>query len=389
MAQDKSCDNTVNYSIIFVLTLVHFTGDFYSSFFTPLLPAFVDKLGLTLAQVGLITGMVRFLSFIVQPVIGYLSDRYETRSFVFAGLFLAFFFIPFSGIAPNFWTLLIVLCLGSIGSSMFHPSTTGMVPLYSGSRAGFCLSIYNTGGTFAFALGPVFITWYVAGFGLEQMPYTILFGAIAFIFCIKYLPVPVSENLSHLGFLGSLKETLGKVYKPIFLIWLVMVLRAVTGQTFMTFMPIYLTDKGHSLVSVGLIVSLFILAGTFSGLLAGYLADKTDFKKIFFVSHTFMAPALLLYLYLPGPFVYLGSFIAGFSVLASLPLGVVMAQKLAPKSRAMVSSLMMGFAYGLGGLVSPLVGKLADIYGLENVLFYSAFIPIVTLVPIMKFPKIK
>jgi FSR family fosmidomycin resistance protein-like MFS transporter len=66
-----------------------------------------------------------------------------------------------------------------------------------------------------------------------------------------------------------------------------------------------------------------------------------------------------------------------------------MAQKLAPKSRAMVSSLMMGFAYGLGGLVSPLVGKLADIYGLENVLFYSAFIPIVTLLPIIKFPKVK
>lgn len=389
MTQDKSDGNTVNYSIIFVLTLVHFTGDFYSSFFTPLLPSFVDKLGLTLAQVGLITGIVRFLSFIVQPVVGYLADRYETRSFVFAGLFLAFFFIPFSGIASNFRTLLIVLCLGSIGSSMFHPSTTGMVPLYSGNRAGFCLSVYNTGGTFAFALGPVFITWYVVRFGLEQMPYTLIFGAISFIFCLKYLPVPVSENLSHLGFFGSLKETLGKVYKPIFLIWLVMVLRAVTGQTFMTFMPIYLTNKGHSLVSVGLIVSLFILAGTFSGLLAGYLADKTDFKKIFFVSHAFMAPALLLYLYLPGPFVYLGSFIAGFSVLASLPLGVVMAQKLAPKSRAMVSSLMMGFAYGLGGIVSPFVGKLADIYGLENVLFYSAFIPILTLLPIMKFPKVK
>lgn len=389
MTQDKSDGNTVNYSIIFVLTLVHFTGDFYSSFFTPLLPVFVDKLGLTLAQVGLITGIVRFLSFIVQPVVGYLADRYETRSFVFAGLFLAFFFIPFSGIASNFRTLLIVLCLGSIGSSMFHPSTTGMVPLYSGNRAGFCLSVYNTGGTFAFALGPVFITWYVVRFGLEQMPYTLIFGAISFIFCLKYLPVPVSENLSHLGFFGSLKETLGKVYKPIFLIWLVMVLRAVTGQTFMTFMPIYLTNKGHSLVSVGLIVSLFILAGTFSGLLSGYLADKTDFKKIFFVSHAFMAPALLLYLYLPGPFVYLGSFIAGFCVLASLPLGVVMAQKLAPKSRAMVSSLMMGFAYGLGGIVSPFVGKLADIYGLENILFYSAFIPILTLLPIMKFPKVK
>ena len=272
---------------------------------------------------------------------------------------------------------------------MFHPSTTGMVPLYSGNRTGFCLSIYNTGGTLAFALGPVFITWYVARFSLEQMPYTIFLGAIAFFFCVKYIPIPVSENLSHLGFLGSLKETFGKVYKSIFLIWLVMVLRAVAGQTFMTFMPIYLTDKGHDLISVGLVVSLFIMAGTFSGLLAGYLADRTDFKKIFFVSHAFMAPALLLYLYLPGPFVYIGSFLAGFTVLASLPLGVVMAQKLAPKSRSMVSSLMMGFAYGLGGALSPFMGKLADIYGLENVLFYSAFIPVITLIPIIKFPKVK
>ncbi|MBT7259567.1 MAG: MFS transporter, partial [Desulfobacula sp.] len=232
-------------------------------------------------------------------------------------------------------------------------------------------------------------TWYVTRFGLEKMPYTIIIGAIAFFFCIKYLPLPVSENLSHLGFIGSIKETLGKVYKPLLLIWLVMVLRAVAGQTFMTFMPIYLTDKGHDLVSVGFIFSIFILAGTFSGLLAGYLADRIEIKKIFFVSHALMAPALLLYLYLPGRFVYIGSFLAGFAVLASLPLGVVMAQKLAPKSRSMVSSLMMGFAYGLGGAMSPFVGKLADIYGLENVLFYSAFIPIVTLVPILKFPRLK
>jgi FSR family fosmidomycin resistance protein-like MFS transporter len=264
-----------------------------------------------------------------------------------------------------------------------------MVPLYAGNRTGFCLSLFNTGGTLAFALGPVFITWYVVRFGLEQMPYTLLIGAVAFLFCIRYLPVPITENLSHLGFWGSMKETLGKVYKSIFLIWLVMVLRAVTGQTFITFMPIYLTNKGHDLFSVGLIVSSFIVGGTLSGLLAGYLADRIDAKKIFFVSHALMLPALLLYLYLPGPFVYIGSFVAGFAVLASLPLGVVMAQKLAPKSRSMVSSLMMGFAYGLGGAVSPFIGKLADIYGLETVLFYSAFIPLVTLIFILKFPRIE
>ncbi len=386
---ESSSQHKVNYKIIFVLTMVHFTGDFYSSFFTPLLPAFMDKLGLTLAQVGLMTGLVRFLSFIVQPMVGYMADRHETRGFVFAGLFFAFFCIPFSGLAPNFTWLLAVLCLGSIGSSMFHPSTTGMIPLYSGNRTGFCLSIYNTGGTLSFALGPVFITWYVAKYGLEAMPYTLILGLVAFIFCLKYLPIPVSENLSHLGFIGSMKESLGKVYKPIILIWVVMVLRAVTGQSFMTFMPIFLADKGHQLTSVGLIFALFIMGGTLSGLLAGYMADRTGFKKIFFFSFLLMPPTLLLYLYLPGPWVYFTSFLAGFTVLASLPLGVVMAQKLAPKSRAMVSSLMMGFAYGLGGAISPLVGKLADIYGLETILFYSAFIPLLCLLFIVKFPDVK
>jgi FSR family fosmidomycin resistance protein-like MFS transporter len=387
MTQETFPSSKVQYTTIFVLTLVHFAGDFYSSLFTPLLPAFVDKLSLSLAQVGLITGAIRFLSFIVQPVSGYFADRYETRGFVLTGLFLAFFFIPFSGIAPNFWVLLAVLCLGSIGSSVFHPSTTGMVPLYAGNRAGLCLSVFNTGGTFAFAVGPVFITWYVVRFGLERMPYTLVFGACVFLFCLKFLPTPISENLSHLGFLGSIRESLGKVYKPIILIWLVMVLRSVTGQTFLTFMPIFLAGRGHSLVSVGLIVSLFVVAGVISGLLAGYLADRIEFKTIFVMFHSCMAPALLLYLYLPGAFVYLGAFVAGFAVLASLPLGVVMAQKLAPQSRSMVSSLMMGFAYGLGGAFSPLIGRLGDVFGLDKVLLWSAFLPLVTLLLIARFPK--
>ena len=381
-------DSAVNYKIIFVLTLVHFTGDFYSSFFAPLLPAFVDKLGLTLAQVGFITGMVRFLSFIIQPAVGYMADRYESRWFSLLGLFLCFFVIPFSGIAPNYWVLLIILCIGSLGSSMFHPSVTGMIPLYSGNRTGLCLSLFNTGGTLSFAIGPVFITWYVGRYGLENMPYTLALGLFAFLICLKFLPTPVTENMSKQGFWGSLKETMGDVYKSIILIWLVMVLRAVAGQAFMTFMPIHLVDQGHSLTSVGFIVAIFTLAGTLSGLLCGYLADRIGFKKVFFLSHLFMAPALLLYLHFTGPLVLATAFLAGFFVLAPLPLGVGLAQKLVPRSRAMVSSLMMGFAYGLGGAVSPFVGKLCDVYGIETVMGYAAFIPVLSLILIAFFPKV-
>ncbi len=379
----------MNYKIIFALTLVHFTGDLYSSFITPLIPEFVDKLSLSLTQVGLMTGIVRLLAFVVQPCIGYWADRYETRFFILCGVFFVFFFIPLSGIAPNFIILIVFLSLGSIGSSMFHPSTTGMVPLYSGEKSSFSLSIFNTGGTLAFGIGPVFIAWYVTKFGLSKMPYTMIFGFVLFLFLIKTIPVPTSEKLENSGFIGSIKETLGGVMKPIFFIWVVMFLRAITGQTFITFMPIHLSNNGHGLMSIGFIVAVFILAGTLSGLIGGFVSDKIGFKKIFFLSHALMLPTLLLYLYLPGYFVYLGAFLAGFSVLASLPLGVAMAQKLAPKSRSMVSSLMMGFAYGLGGAISPFIGKLADIYGLEIVLFCISFLPIVTLFFIAKFPEIE
>ncbi|MDQ1268823.1 MAG: transporter, family, fosmidomycin resistance protein, partial [Thermodesulfobacteriota bacterium] len=86
---------------------------------------------------------------------------------------------------------------------------------------------------------------------------------------------------------------------------------------------------------------------------------------------------------------YTGAFLSGFFVLAPMPLGVVMAQKLAPGSRAMAASLMMGLAYGLGGVIAPGMGRLADIFGLTIVLKCTAFIPLVCLVPIALFPKIK
>ena len=173
------------------------------------------------------------------------------------------------------------------------------------------------------------------------------------------------------------------------MIWVIMVIRAVTGQSFMTFMPIFLAQKGYNLVSVGFIVSLFVLAGTVSGLLSGYLSDKIGFKRIFLTTHILMTPALLIYLYLPENWVYMGSFIGGFFSLATMPLGVIMAQSLAPRGRSMVASLMMGLAYGLGGLASPMVGKLADIYSIETVLFFTAFVPIISLIPILKLPRIE
>jgi FSR family fosmidomycin resistance protein-like MFS transporter len=378
-----------NVKVLFALTLVHFTGDFYSSFTSPLFPLFVQKIGLSLTEIGIISGVIRLLAFIVQPSVGYLADRYSTRHFILLGVLMPVVFIPFSGIANGFWSLLALVALGSLGSSMFHPPVTGLVPVYSGSKTGFAMSVFNTGGTLAFGVGPLFITWYAARFGLNAMPFTAALGLFAAWYLHRVVPVPQSEGLARMGFLGSLKYSLGRVWKPIACIWAVMVVRAIIGQSFLTFMTVHYVDKGFSVMSAGVMYSLFTVAGTASGLIAGHVSDRIGFRPIFIFTFALMTPVLLLFLSLHGRWVYLGSAMAGAMVFATLPLGVAMAQILAPRSRAMVASLMMGLAFGLGGVVSPLVGRLADLYSMQSVLTGVSFLPLLSLPLILTFPRVQ
>jgi FSR family fosmidomycin resistance protein-like MFS transporter len=377
-----------NIRVIFALTLVHFTGDFYSAFTTPLFPLFVEKLGLSLTQVGVIAGLNRFLAFIVQPSAGYWADRCPSRLFPIGGLVLAVVFIPMCGAAAGFWSLLVVIALGSVGSSLFHPAVTGMVPVYAGSKVGLSMSIFNTGGTLAFGVGPLFITWYAARFGLGAVPLTMVFGLAVALYLYFTLPGPPAAAKMPNGFMATVRESLGPAWRAIALIWLVMVLRALAGQSFMTFMPLLYVQEGYSLVAAGLIFALFTVAGTFSGILAGTLSDRIGPKPVFMFTHGLMTPVLLIFLQLKGHWVYPGALLAGGFVLATLPLGVVMAQTLAPRGRSMVASLMMGFAFGLGGLAAPLMGWLADIYSIRAVLTGAALIPLVTVALIYCFPNV-
>ena len=367
-----------NMNVILALTLVHFIGDFYNSFILPLLPVFIDKFSLTLAQAGLVTGLSRFLAFVVQPPVGYVADRHPSRIFALGGPLLVMVFIPLTGITPYFWLLVLCVCLGSIGSSMFHPTTAGMVEPYAGRHFGLAMSIFGMGGTLAFAVGPMFISWLVGRYGLAATPYSMLLGVGVIIFLYRAVPAPQASELNSQGFINSIREVFGSVWLSIVLILTVMILRAFVSQSFMTYLPVMIARKGYSLVSVGLLVSLFTLAGALSGLMAGHLSDRIGFKPLFICAHLLATPCMVATLYLPGNYLFWFAFLSGFFILATIPLGVALAQKLAPRGKSMASSLMMGLAYGMGGLLTPVTGKLADIFTIRPVLTAIAIVPVLT-----------
>jgi FSR family fosmidomycin resistance protein-like MFS transporter len=168
-----------------------------------------------------------------------------------------------------------------------------------------------------------------------------------------------------------------------------MVLRAFVSQSFLTFIPILYAREGHTLVSIGFVISLFTVAGALSGLLAGHLSDRIGYRPIFAAAFLLAAPSLLLMLFLSGIWAYVGAALAGFFLFATLPLGLVMAQKLAPKGKSMVSSLMMGLAMGMGGMMAPLVGSLSDLFSIRIVLSGLALVPLAGLGLVAFFPEKK
>ncbi len=243
------------------------------------------------------------------------------------------------------------------------------------------------GGTAAFGLGPMFIALFVGNYGLKSMPFTMALGLALILILFKKVPAPLGEGLKGMGFLGSVREVFGDVWKKVLLIMVVMMLRAAVGQSFITFIPLLCAERGFSLTEIGVVVSIFTIVGAVSGVIAGHRADRAGYRSIFLIAHGLSTPSLILLLLLPGKWLYLSSALAGFFVMATLPLGVAMAQELAPRGRSMVSSLMMGFALGMGGTMTIVTGSLADMFSIRSVLFCLALVPVCSTALIAMFPK--
>lgn len=373
--------------VIFALTLIHFTGDFYISFINPLLPVLAEQFTLSLAQVGLIAGLMKVLAFVVQPAVGYFADRYRSRVFILGGPLLSLVFIALIGLASSYPMLLLFIALASIGASMFHPSVAGMIAGYAGRHFGFAMSIFNMGGTLAFGIGPLIVAYAVAGYGLTALLWTAIPGFALMILLFRIVPPPRGEGLRGQGFLSAVKTAFGETWKPVLLIWVVMVLRAFATQSFLAFIPIFYSRAGHSLVSIGFVISLFTVAGALSGVIAGHLSDRIGYKPIYYVTFGLGTPCMMLMLFLQDSWIYVAATVAGALLFSTQALGIVMAQKLAPKGKSMVSSLMMGLAMGVGGILIPVVGHIADLFSLQAVLYGLAVIPLLSIGLVFFFPE--
>jgi FSR family fosmidomycin resistance protein-like MFS transporter len=311
---------------------------------------------------------------VAQLGFGHLADRSNPRILLLGGPLLAIAILPFVGLAPNVWVLAAVLILGGLGGAAFHPPAAALVHKYAGQHRGFAMSFHITSGTLGQAMAPLLFAPFVQRFGLRATPWLVIPGAFLLIgFLLRRVP-PV-ERLQESDSGGGIRA-LRPYARPLTLLYLIVVLRTLTAIGFGTFVPVMLTRRGMSLAEAGTAASIYLCAVGAGGFVGGPLADRFGARRLIVVSLLAAVPFLAAAPLFDGWALVAMIAAGGFLLQSTLPVNVTFAQTIAPISAATVSSLMMGFAWGVGGLAAPLVGMIADRIGIERTLMLMSFTPL-------------
>lgn len=369
--------------VVYRLAGTHGIADAYSNLFSPLLPAIIPRLNLSFAAAGLLVMLYQLAGSVSQLAFGPVADRWKPRVFLVAGPILSVSVLSLVGLAWSPVMLAAVLAVGGLGGAAFHPTAAAVVHRMGGSRRGLAMAIHITGGSIGYAIGPLLFAPYVGRFGLTWTPLLAVPGLALLAMVVRGMPAlrPLASGTSG-GFRGLRPHA-----KPLFLLWLIVVLRTTTALSIATFVPVMLTGRGWSVGLAGVALSFYLTAGSLGGFAGGPLADRFGPKRVIagslLMATPLLAAATLLH---DWPLVVVLA-LGGFFLQSTLPVNVSFAQQIAPAGAATVSSLMLGVAWGIGGLMAPVVGSAADRIGIGTTLTAVAFLPLLAAACSMPLPS--
>ena len=359
---------------VVVLASTHFLVDGYGNILTPLLPLLITNLNLSLAGAGTLQMCFQLANSVAQLGFGHIADRSNPRLLLLGGPILCVAMMPLIGLAPSAWLLATVLIIGGLGGAAFHPPAAALVHKYAGRHRGFAMSFHITSGTLGQAMAPLLFAPFVQQFGLRGMPWLVIPG-VALLAGVLLRRIPPVER--HESGTGGGIQALRPYAKPLALLYAIVVLRTLTAISFGTFVPIMLTRRGMSLAEAGTAASVYLCAVGAGGFIGGPIADRYGPRRVIMLSLIGAVPFLASASFFDGWGLVAMIAVGGFLLQSTLPVNVTFAQLIAPISAATVSSLMMGFAWGVGGLAAPLVGMTADYIGIERTLTIMSFTPLI------------
>lgn len=356
-----------------LIAFSHSTNDAFSNVLPVFLPTLQARFGLGEAILAVLVAVISTSSNVMQPFFGGFVDRWGRRRTAALALIIGSTLMGFISVAPNVWSLFFILAVGGLGSAIYHPAAAAMAR-NTGAAKGISMSLFAAGGAIGSAIMPVAVLAVVRSFGAQYVPFMSIVGIAVGV--VLFLLTPEQERSSvPTGTRAKLLDT-SLLSGPVGLLAAAGILRAMAFITFTNGMPLYLSlSRGFApdAQAIGLTLSLYSASSATGSILAGFLEPRIG--RIALVSGSmllalpFLAGVLLVDA--GGLGYYLCVMLAGFFTNLSIPILVISAQDLAPNAVAAASGLLMGFTWGIAGVIYIAFGALQEAVGLQPAIAFG------------------
>jgi FSR family fosmidomycin resistance protein-like MFS transporter len=375
----------VVFAVLLAISFSHFLNDTMQSLLPAIYPTLKTKFSLNFGQIGLLTFVFQVTASLLQPIVGMVTDKRPQPYSLAAGMGFTMLGLIMLSHAGSFPMLLLAAAMIGIGSSIFHPESSRVARLSSGGRHGLAQSVFQVGGNFGTAIGPVLAAFIVVPNGQGSI---LWFSAIALVGMVvlglvgRWYQNRMAINRRRPRAALHPHEPLprGKVGVTMAILIALVFSKFFYLASISSYYTFYLIHRfGLSIQHAQLMLFVFLGAAALGTVVGGPIGDRLGRKLVIWVSILGVLPFTLAL-----PFVGLGgtlvlSFIIGFVLSSAMPAMIVYAQELVPGRVGLISGLFFGLAFGMGGLGAAAIGVIADHYGIVVTYRLCSILPVIGL----------
>lgn len=383
----KNAQATV-YSILFAISFSHFLNDLIQSVIPSVYPMLKHNYNLSFAQIGLITLVFQLTASILQPFLGHFTDRKPKPQSLAIGMAFTFSGLVCLAFAGSFLMVLVSVSLIGIGSSVFHPEASRVAHLASGGKKGLAQSIFQVGGNAGSAIGPLLAALIIIPRGQSYISWFALVAVLAILvltgvgkwyharLCLKKAVSNHNSQQAAIVFPGR-----KKVVFSLAILLLLIFSKYFYMASMTSYFTFFLIEKFQVSIQQSQIYLFVFLAAVAAGtIIGGPLGDRYGRKHVIWVSILGAAPFTLMLPYASLLWTVILSAIIGIIIASAFSAILVYATDLLPGKVGLVAGLFFGFAFGMGGIGSAVLGWLADRTSIEFVFRVCAFLPLIGII---------
>jgi FSR family fosmidomycin resistance protein-like MFS transporter len=371
----------VSFGVLSAISTTHLINDMMQSVLLALYPVLQGNFDLSFAQVGFITLAFQFSASLLQPVVGFFTDKRPQpfslpigMAFTMVGLILLSQAWSFSIV------LLAAVCIG-MGSSVFHPESSRVARMASAGQHGLAQSIFQVGGNLGSSIGPLLAAAFIVPMGQGSVAWVALAALVGILILIR-VSRWYSANLTSKRGKASLRRTdTGLNRKQVRSAMSVLLILVFSKYFYLVSITSYFTfylmhHFGLSVQNAQYSLFVFLLGAAVGTITGGPIGDRIGRKRVIWGSILGVAPFTLIMPYVNLETTIVLAFFIGLIISSAFPAIVVYAQELVPGKTGTVSGLFFGLAFGIAGIGAAALGKLADATSIEFVYHVCAFLPL-------------